>query len=190
MNKTFGADKFIAEDLGMITPAVKRLLKFSGYPGMKVLQFAFSFDKNNPYLPEKITYDSVVYTGTHDNDTLRGWISSLDCYVKAYAREVLGLKPANQSREKCDNGKNQENPPKVSVKNSPDEELACAVIKACMQSRAKIAIVPVQDYLKAGAEGRMNSPSVAEGNWTWRIKNRTYSKSLKKYMSSFADMRR
>ena len=189
MNKTFGTDKFIAEDLGMITPAVKRLLKFSGYPGMKVLQFAFSFDKNNPYLPENITYNSVVYTGTHDNDTLRGWISSLDCYVKDYAREVLGLKPENQSGKNnaCENCVASA---KASCKNSPDEELACAVIKACMQSRAKIAIVPVQDYLKAGAEGRMNSPSVAQGNWTWRIKNRTYSKSLKKYMSSFADMRR
>lgn len=166
LNGNFSPENFIAEDLGIITPAVERLLSFSGYPGMKVLQFAFSFDEKNPYLPQNHVYNSVVYTGTHDNDTLLGWLEKLNEPTRAYVCEKL----------------------KISEKSS-NAKIADAVIGAAMQSKSKLAIVPIQDYLKIGEEGRMNVPSTSQGNWTWRIKSGNYSAALKNRMKKFADMR-
>ena len=166
LNKNFDAGDFIAEDLGIITPAVEKLLKKSGYPGMKVLQFAFSFDKNNPYLPENHVYNSIVYTGTHDNDTLLGWVKSLDERTRRYVCEVL----------------------KISAK-SGDIKIADSMIKAAMQSKSKLAIVPFQDYLRIDSDGRMNVPSTSQGNWAWRIKNGVYSAALKARMLGFSKLR-
>ncbi len=166
LNSEFPKNAFIAEDLGTITPEVRRLLSYSGYPGMKVLQFAFSFDENNPYLPKNHIYNSVVYTGTHDNDTLSGWIEKLNEQTRAYVCKTL----------------------KIGEKSS-NTQVANAVLGAAMKSKCKIAIIPIQDYLGINSEGRMNVPSTAQGNWTWRIKSAKYSETLKKRMSKFAKMR-
>lgn len=166
LNENFDKSDFIAEDLGIITPEVEKLLKKSGYPGMKVLQFAFSFDEANPYLPKNHVYNSVVYTGTHDNDTLAGWLSSLDESTRRYVCDVL----------------------KISEKSS-DFKVVDGMIKAAMQSKAKLAIVPFQDYLRIGSKGRMNVPSSSQGNWTWRIKSGKYTPALKKRMLYFSKMR-
>lgn len=166
LNDNFGAGDFIAEDLGIITPSVEKLLKKSGYPGMKVLQFAFSFDENNPYLPKNHVYNSVVYTGTHDNDTLIGWASSLDERTRAYVCETLKISPK-----------------------SSNAKIADGMIKAAMQSKAKLAIVPFQEYLRIDESGRMNVPSTSQGNWTWRVGVAKYSDALKARMSDFSKLR-
>lgn len=166
LNQKFTKNAFIAEDLGLITPEVKRLLSTSGYPGMKVLQFAFSGDENNPYLPKNHVKNSVVYTGTHDNDTLLGWLGGLNEFTRKNVCECL----------------------KISEK-STNAKIAGELISASMKSKSRIAIVPMQDYLGLGGEGRMNVPSTAQGNWSWRIKSGKYSQALKNKMLGFAKMR-
>lgn len=166
LNQKFTKNVFIAEDLGLITPEVNKLLRASGYPGMKVLQFAFSGDENNPYLPKNHVKNSVVYTGTHDNDTLLGWLGGLNDFAKKTVCDCL----------------------KISEK-STNAKIARELICTAMKSKSRIAIVPVQDYLSLGSEARMNVPSTAQGNWSWRIKNGKYSNALKTSMLNFAKMR-
>jgi 4-alpha-glucanotransferase len=132
----------VAEDLGIITPAVDALRRNYGMPGMKILQFAFSGDTDNPYLPFHHTKDSVVYTGTHDNDTTLGWYNSLDDDTRAHVDEYLG-----RSRE----------------------IMPWPMIRAAMASRANLAIIPMQDVLGLAGEHRMNTPGTSEGNWNWRF---------------------
>jgi 4-alpha-glucanotransferase len=132
----------VAEDLGVITPEVNELRKHYGLPGMKILQFAFSGDPDNPYLPFHHTHDSVVYTGTHDNDTTLGWYRSLDDATRGYVDEYLG-----HSRER----------------------MPWPLIRAALASSAKLAILPMQDVLSLGTEHRMNTPGTSEGNWSWRF---------------------
>jgi len=137
-----GSAPFVAEDLGLITPEVKALREELGFPGMKVLQFAFSEDAFNPYLPHNYESNSVVYTGTHDNDTTLGWLRS------AAEKELTALR-----RYTGPSG----------------EELHWRLIRLAMMSVARIAIVPLQDVLGVGSEGRMNTPGRAGGNWGWRF---------------------
>lgn len=132
----------VAEDLGIITPAVDALRRNYGMPGMKILQFAFSGDMDNPYLPFHHTKDSVVYTGTHDNDTTLGWYNSLDDGTRAHVDEYLG-----HSRE----------------------IMPWPMIRAAMASRANLAIIPMQDVLGLAGEHRMNTPGTSEDNWNWRF---------------------
>ena len=135
----------IAEDLGDITDAVRELLKDTGLPGMKVLQFAFE-SEDSSYLPWRYEDDNCVcYTGTHDNDTARGWFEKAD---EAVRRRVL----AAFQREKINPG-----------------NIAAGLIDMAMGSRAKMALFPMQDVLNLGSEARMNVPGTAKGNWGWRF---------------------
>lgn len=143
--------KIIAEDLGLITDKVRRLVKRTGFPGMKVFQFAFDGKSDNEHLPKNVKYNTVYYTGTHDNDTLKGWYESLSDSAKEYVRSVL---------------------------DATDEDVLRKAIKSVMRSRAKYAVVPMQDYLFEGDDCRMNTPGGKTGNWLYRLPA-NYKKSLK-----------
>lgn len=130
----------IAEDLGLITPEVEALRDRLALPGMKVLQFAFS-DSANQYLPHNHTTNSVVYTGTHDNDTTRGWWMAAGSEERAFARRYLGRS---------------------------GDEIAWDLIRLALGSVAALAVVPLQDLLDLSSAARMNTPGTEEGNWTWR----------------------
>lgn len=133
--------KIIAEDLGYLTDAVYHLLDMCGFPGMKVMQFAFDPYNDNPYLLHNHTKNSVVYTGTHDNDTTAGWYEGEN--NKEFIRDYLGV--------------------------STDNEVPEAMVRTCLKSPADLAIIPIQDYLQGGR--RMNTPStVNKDNWSFRIK--------------------
>lgn len=142
LDEVFGRLPLVAEDLGVITPEVEALRKRHGLPGMKVLQFAFSGEPDNPYLPFHHCYDSVVYTGTHDNDTTLGWYLSLDDDTRQYVDEYLG-------RSK--------------------EPMPWPLIRSALASHAELAIIPMQDLLGLDGAHRMNLPGTAEGNWGWRF---------------------
>ena len=133
----------IAEDLGFLTKDVRDLLKFSGFPGMKVMELAFS-DKDSDYLPHNHIKDCVVYTGTHDNMTAVQWSEEGPEEDTANAMNYFGL--ASKS------------------------EIPEALIRSALSSVADLAIIPMQDWLGLGSEGRLNTPSVSDGNWTWRMK--------------------
>jgi 4-alpha-glucanotransferase len=142
LHQRFGRLPLIAEDLGLITPAVDSLRKKYRLPGMKVLQFAFSGDSANPYLPFRHDRDSVVYTGTHDNDTTLGWYDSLDEHTREYVDEYLGVS---------------------------QEPMPWPLIRSALASRSHLAIVPMQDILELDSGHRMNVPGTTEGNWGWRF---------------------
>ena len=133
----------IAEDLGLITPEVHALRRELGFPGMKVLQFAFGGGADNPYLPHNHEPDSAVYTGTHDNDTTVGWYASLDERTRDHVRRYLAV---------------------------DGNDIAWDLIRAALASVARIAVVPVQDVLALGSEARMNFPGRPHGNWSWRLR--------------------
>jgi 4-alpha-glucanotransferase len=132
----------VAEDLGTITEEVHALRKKYGFPGMKVLQFAFDNGSDNEYLPHNYETDFVVYTGTHDNNTTRGWWKSLTSEER---RRVL---------------------PYLS---NPKEVKHWQFIGLALSSVAETAIIPFQDVLGLGERARMNTPGTVEGNWVWRF---------------------
>jgi len=143
INKSLGKVPFVAEDLGLITPAVKRLRNSLGFPGMKILQFAFeSLNEEDDYLPHRYKPDCVVYTGTHDNDTTAGWYERSSEQVKEFTKKYL---------------------------NSDGKDIVWDIIKAAWTSKAVMALVPLQDILSLNSDARMNTPSVASGNWQWRF---------------------
>ncbi len=139
----FGYLPIIAEDLGVITPEVEQLRDDFNLPGMKILQFAFSTDDENPYLPPNYTENCVVYTGTHDNDTTRGWFESLTDSEQERVLEYL----------KSDN----------------PENIHWDMVDLAFLSVAKMAIVPMQDILGLPSNARMNTPSKKDSNWVWRF---------------------
>ena len=132
----------VAENLGSVTAEVETLRKNLGFPGMVVLQFAWSSNRANPHLPHNHEPDSLVYTGTHDNDTALGWWSSLDAAERDFVRDYLQSDMAEPHRE---------------------------LIRCALASRANTAIVPLQDYLGLDSEHRMNTPGNTSGNWRWRF---------------------
>ena len=134
-----------AEDLGVITPDVETLRDQLGFPGMRVLQFAFGSDSDNTNLPDNYSQDMVVYTGTHDNDTTIGWFSSLE--------------EDGEERDFC-----------LKYLKTDGEEINWDLIRAALASVAKTAIIPLQDAIGLGSEARMNLPNSQEGNWLWRLK--------------------
>lgn len=142
LHERFEQLPIIAEDLGVITEEVTALRKKYHLPGMLILQFAFDSGPDNPYLPHNHTVDSVVYTGTHDNDTTMGWYQSLDEGRRQQVMEYLG---------------------------HPNDPMPWALIESAYASVAQMAIIPMQDVLELGSEQRMNIPGVAEGNWRWRF---------------------
>ena len=135
---------FIAEDLGLITPEVYALRDQFHLPGMRVLQFAFGGDAENPHLPHNYLPNTVVYTGTHDNATTRGWYEALPDDQRQNLWHYL-QRPAGESNE-----------------------TAWELIRLAWSSVAALAIAPLQDVLNLGAEAYMNVPGRAEGNWRWR----------------------
>lgn len=142
--ESIGDAKIIAEDLGLMIPSVRKLMDSTGFPGMKILQFAFNGDPNNEYLPHNYhTSNTVVYGGTHDNQTLVGHLKDIDKAEEEYALEYLGVKRK---------------------KDIPD-----GIIKVAYASNAAVAIFQVQDILKLDDSARMNLPSSLGGNWEWRM---------------------
>ncbi len=140
-----GQPPVVAEDLGMITDEVRDLLKSTGFPGMKVLQFAFGDGPGNPYLPHNYTDPNcVVYTGTHDNDTTRGWYARASAHEREHARRYIGGDTADVAQD---------------------------LVRLALSSTANTAIVPLQDVLDLGSEARMNTPGQVEANWVWRFVN-------------------
>lgn len=143
MREALGELPIIAEDLGTMTPGVIQLLKDSGYPGMKVLEFAFDSKEENNYLPHTYTPNSVVYSGTHDNDTLIGWMETAPKDCVEFARSYCKM-------------------PK-------DEPFNWGIIRTAYASVSDYCIIPMQDCLGLGSEARMNTPSTLGGNWEWRV---------------------
>lgn len=145
LKSRLGDKAIIAEDLGFLTDTVVQLLEDSGYPGMKVLEFAFDPREETDYLPHSYDRNCVVYTGTHDNETLVQWWKGLDEESKAFAEEYM------------DNA------------DTPDEKKYWDFVRLAMMSSANTCIIPLQDYLGLDAEARINKPSTLGGNWEWRM---------------------
>ena len=152
-----GNVNIIAEDLGYITDSVRQLVNDSGFPNMKVLEFAFdSRDSSGPkeYLPYNYNKNCVVYTGTHDNETLKGWLDSIDPEEVEMVKKYVGRKTDDK------------------------DELVDEVIRMAQASTANTCIIPLQDYLHLDNDARMNRPSTLGGNWCWRVKSRQITKKL------------
>ena len=154
VQKELGTLPFIAEDLGVITPDVSALRDQFQLPGTRVLQFGFDGHSDNPYLPGNYIQNTVVYTGTHDNDTTRGWFETL---------------PEDQRRNLWNY-----------VKRAPgkSDEVAWELIRLAWSSTAGLAIAPLQDLLNLGAEARMNVPGSMGGNWRWRCTDEMLSQQI------------
>lgn len=163
VREKLGDLEFIAEDLGTVTPEVVELRDQAGLPGMAVLLFAFGggdeLDTTNPYLPENIAENIVMYTGNHDTDTAAGWFAALD---EAGQKILLDYLPPFQPPD--DSGEVAQ-PQK---ENSP-AQVAWRLVDLAYASKARLAVVPLQDLLGLGSESRMNQPGQAEGNWGWRF---------------------
>lgn len=154
IEEKLGRPEIIAEDLGFLTPSVLKLLKDSGFPGMKVLQFAFDARESSNYLPHTYPENCVVYTGTHDNDTTRGWYHAVGKYARDFAKEYM-CKPRLD-----------------------EDSLAEDFICLAMGSVADLCVIPMQDYLGLGSEARINIPSTLGGNWVWRMKNGQFDEEM------------
>lgn len=160
MKKAIGEFPIVAEDLGTLTPGVVQLLKDSGYPGMKVLEFAFDSGEENDYLPANYTENSVVYSGTHDNDTIMGWFSTAKESDIEFAKSYCKL--------------------------TEEEGYNWGIIRTAYESVSKYAIIQMQDILGLGSEARMNTPSTLGGNWVWRIKSDALTDELAAKLKNLA----
>ena len=145
LRRVFPDLPFIAEDLGVITNNVRKPMKLLGIPGMRVLLFAFNGRRSNPHLPSNYTKNSVVFTGTHDTNTVRGW------FVK---------EATDEERRRVF---------KCIGRTVPEREISCEFIKLALTSTAFLSIVPTQDILALGTEARMNQPGRQFNNWEWRV---------------------
>ncbi len=151
----------IAEDLGYLTPAVLTMLKKSGYPGMKVLQFAFDTEKQSEYLPHNFTKNCVAYTGTHDNDTIIGWAENNNPLEVEFAEKYLDSKKG--------------------------ESFNWAMMKSALSSVADTCILMMADLIGKGSEGRINTPSTVGGNWIWRIDGGSINDWLAKIIAEYTE---
>ena len=154
-----GRPNIIAEDLGFLTDSVLKMLADSGFPGMKVLQFAFDPSAESAYLPHTYPKNCVVYTGTHDNDTTRGWYHSESKATRDFAKEYMN------------------------VQRMDEDNLAWDFIRVAMGSVADLCITPMQDFLNLDGEARINMPSTLGGNWAWRMKKGQFDKETVKKMA-------
>ena len=167
LEKKLGKLPIIVEDLGFLTPSVKKLLKDSGFPGMKVIQFAFDSREDSDYLPHNYPTHCVVYTGTHDNDTVMGWMKTAPKESVKFAKDYLNL--------------------------TKEEGYNWGMMRAAWSSVADMAIVPMQDLLGLDSKARINIPSTTGGNWQWRatpeqIDNKL-AKKLHRCMEMYARLR-
>jgi 4-alpha-glucanotransferase len=158
VGRELGELPIVVEDLGVITPDVVALRESLGYPGMKVLQFAFDGDPNNAYLPHNYTSNAMVYTGTHDNDTTAGWYASADEKIQQRARRYA---------------------------RGSSDRIHWDLVQLAWGSVATLACSPAQDILGLGSEARMNVPGRARGNWGWKLENLT---GLKRRAAALRDI--
>ena len=154
LNSKLGDMDIIAEDLGFLTDTVLELLKNTGYPGMKILQFAFDPREESDYLPHNYTANSIVYTGTHDNDTIRGWYEVIPEEDKKFAAEYMNNEGADEANIHWD------------------------FIRLAMASVSNTCIIPLQDYFGVGSEARINVPSTLGTNWKWRMGKNEFTDEL------------
>lgn len=143
VQEQLGELPLIAEDLGLITPQVHALRDELGYPGMRVVQFAFDGDPNNPHLPYNYPARTVAYTGTHDNDTIVGWWQSAPAEERSAARDYF---------------------------TEPNRPVHEAFLDLVFRSKARLTLAPLQDVLGLGSEARMNTPGTSDRNWRWRLR--------------------
>jgi len=162
IKKNLGKIKVIAEDLGFLTPSVIKLVQKTGYPGMKVLQFAFDSREESDYLPHNYVKNSIVYTGTHDNDTTKHWYETLNNHDRRFANRYL-------------DGATKKN-------------ICKKMIRSALSSVADTAVIPIQDYLELGGEARMNEPSTLGKNWKWRLVNGQLTDELAKEIRSMTKL--
>lgn len=162
VEEVLGKLPFLAEDLGIITPEVEALRDKFGFPGMKILQFAFGSDHRNPYLPFNCDRNFVIYTGTHDNDTTVGWYAAANDYEKQRLATYLGgIGP---------------------------ESVHWAMVRLAFSSIANLAIIPLQDLLGLGTEARMNTPGLAEGNWEWRFDGDMLTPTVRQQFTTLTEL--
>lgn len=154
MKETLGEAPIIAEDLGFLTDTVVQLVEESGYPGMKVLEFAFDSREASNYLPYTYSRNCVAYTGTHDNQTIVGWFQSLPREDYDHAVRYLDLSLEDE------------------------KQIHWKMIRTVLQSVADTAVIPIQDYLGLDDSARINVPSKLGGNWSWRMKEGALTKEL------------
>lgn len=156
LKKVLGELDIIAEDLGFLTPSVYELLDATGYPGMKVLQFAFDDSESSVYLPHKYIENCIVYTGTHDNETSEGWYAAISESERSFVNDYLGYAPQDKER------------------------FSMRFARVAMASKAKLCVIPLQDYLGLGNEARINHPSTVGANWKWRMSKGAFTAELAK----------
>lgn len=168
LEKKLGKLNIIVEDLGFLTPSVVKLVKDSGFPGMKVLQFAFDPREESDYLPHNYTSHSVVYTGTHDNETSVGWFQTASRESVSFAKKYLNL--------------------------TKEEGYHWGMMRGAWASVSDLAIVPMQDVLGLGNKARMNTPSTLGCNWKWRMEKDqitpVLAAKIRKYMKLYGRERR
>ena len=162
LESVLNGSKILAEDLGVLHPSVVQLLQDTGYPGMRVLLFAFNGDPGNAYLPHNYVANTVVYCGTHDNETLCGYCESVSDYERYYLLEYLGVKEMPQV---------------------PD-----ALFRMAYQSVADVVIFQMQDILQLNNSSRMNTPSTLGGNWEWRLTDSQMQIAPAEQLRHFADI--
>ena len=155
VKKELGEKEVIAEDLGLLTESVRKLVKRTGYPGMKILEFAFDPEGDSDYMPHNLIKNSVVYTGTHDNDTCLGWYRSIDKKTKKFVDGYMD------------------------IGDIPEKEIPWVLIRAAMGSVADYCIIPMQDFLSLGSKARINVPSTLGNNWMWRMKKNAFTKRIR-----------
>jgi 4-alpha-glucanotransferase len=161
LEAALGPLPLVAEDLGLITAEVDALRLAMGMPGMKVIQFGFSDKGAHTHLPHQYAPATVAYTGTHDNDTTQGWWHTANEAVRAAAEAYLG--PLG-------------------------DKPVWPLIRAVSTSVAEVAVVPAQDLLELGSEARMNTPSVAAGNWSWRVPEGAWTAELAERLAALAEV--
>ena len=141
LEKSLGEMNVVVEDLGFLSPGAHKFVQESGYPGMKILHFAFNGGKDNPYLPENISENFVVYTGTHDNNTTHGWYESATDWEKEHLSQYI----------------------------TNITDIGWDLAELAMSTRANMCIIQLQDYLSLGADCRINTPGTCFGNWQWKL---------------------
>jgi 4-alpha-glucanotransferase len=165
MLRHFPSLPFIAEDLGVITPDVREVMGFYEFPGMKLLIFAFGGETaTNPYILHNIPRNSIIYTGTHDNNTIMGWFN---------------MEATPEEKKRLFNYMGRE---------LTEEEVHWEFVRYAMMSVANTAMIPMQDILGIGEEGRMNTPSLCEGNWRWRLVPEQLTPSLKERLTEMTEL--
>lgn len=164
VERRVGRPQIIAEDLGFLTDGVRRLLEDTGFPGMKVLEFAFDSREDSDYLPHNYDRHCVVYTGTHDNSTVQGWVVSANPDDVAFAADYLAI--------------------------TPKEGFHWGMMRGAWSSVADLAIVQMQDVLGLGDEARINTPSTVGENWRWRMDKKALTPKLAQKLRHYMELYR